>query len=149
MAKRGRWPRLRTRGPTRGKGEVLGIATAQAFRNVLAGAGVPAAENSAGFLGHLPGRRGARGIWDIRPGALLVIDEASMMSIPDLREIIAHAARQGAKVIIAGDHEQLTANRVRRWDDAARPQARLRATDRGGPVHGPVGTGRVAAPAHR
>jgi len=90
-------------------GEVLGIATAQAARNVLADAGVHAAENSAVFLGHLPGRRSARGIRDIRPGTLLVIDEASMMSIPDLLEIVRHAADHGAKVLIAGDHEQLTA----------------------------------------
>jgi len=92
-----------------GIGQVLGIATAQAARNVLAAAGVTAAENSAVFLGHLPGRRGARGIRDIGPGTLLVIDEASMMSIPDLLQIVRHAATRGAKVIIAGDHEQLTA----------------------------------------
>ena len=90
-------------------GQVLGIATAQAARNVLAAAGVHAAENSSLFLGHLPGRRGARGIRDIGPGTLLVIDEASMMSIPDLLEIIRHAADRGAKVLIAGDHEQLAA----------------------------------------
>jgi len=92
-----------------GIGAVLGIATAQAARNVLAGAGVHAAENSAVFLGHLPGRRNARGIRDIRSGTLLVIDEASMMSIPDLLEIVRHAAGHGAKVLIAGDYEQLTA----------------------------------------
>jgi len=92
-----------------GIGAVVGIATAQAARNVLAGAGVHAAENSAVFLGHLPGRRSARGIRDIRPGTLLVIDEASMMSIPDLLEIVRHAAGHGAKVLIAGDYEQLTA----------------------------------------
>ncbi len=90
-------------------GQVLGIATAQAARNVLASAGVHAAENSAIFLGHLPGRRGARGIRDIGPGTLLVIDEASMMSMPDLGEIIRHAAERGAKVVIAGDQEQLAA----------------------------------------
>ena len=92
-----------------GMGQVLGIATAQAARNVLASAGVHAAENSSVFLGHLPGRRGARGIRDIGPGTLLVIDEASMMSLPDLLEIVRHAAARGAKVIIAGDHEQLAA----------------------------------------
>ena len=92
-----------------GTGEVIGIATAQAARNVLASAGVHAAENSAVFLGHLPGRRSVRGIRDVRPGALLVIDEASMMSIPDLLEIVRHAAEHGAKVLIGGDHEQLTA----------------------------------------
>jgi hypothetical protein len=90
-------------------GEVLGIATAQAARNVLAAAGVHAAENSAVFLGHLPGRRGARGIHDVRPGTLLVVDEASMMSTPDLLQIVRHAADRGAKVIIAGDQEQLSA----------------------------------------
>ena len=92
-----------------GMGQVLGIATAQAARNVLASAGVHAAENSSVFLGHLPGRRGARGIRDIGPGTLLVIDEASMMSMPDLLEIVRHAAGHGAKVIIAGDQEQLAA----------------------------------------
>jgi hypothetical protein len=92
-----------------GMGQVLGIATAQAARNVLASAGVHAAENSSVFLGHLPGRRGARGIRDIRPGTLLVIDEVSMMSMPDLLEIVRHAAAHGAKVIIAGDQEQLAA----------------------------------------
>jgi hypothetical protein len=92
-----------------GMGQVLGIATAQAARNVLASAGVHAADNSSVFLGHLPGRRGARGIRDIGPGTLLVIDEASMMSMPDLLEIVRHAAARGAKVIIAGDQEQLAA----------------------------------------
>ena len=92
-----------------GIGEVLGIATAQAARNVLAAAGVHAAENSAVFLGHLPGGRSARGIRDIRTGTLLVIDEASMMSTPDLLDIVRHAADRGAKVLIAGDHEQLSA----------------------------------------
>ena len=92
-----------------GRGEVIGIATAQAARNVLAAAGVTVADNSAEFLGHLPGRRGARGIRPLRPGTLVVIDEASMMSLPDLADILAHAARCGAKVIVAGDQEQLAA----------------------------------------
>ncbi|MGO8958696.1 MAG: MobF family relaxase [Streptosporangiaceae bacterium] len=91
-------------------GEVLGIATAQAARNVLTSAGVHAAENSAVFLGHLPGRRGARGIRDIGPGTLLVIDEASMMSLPDLAAIVSYAATKGAKVIIAGDQQQLASS---------------------------------------
>lgn len=92
-----------------GKGPVVGIATAQAARNVLAEAGVGVAENSAVFLGHLPGRRGARGIRDLSPGTLVLIDEASMTSLPDLADIVGQAARCGAKVIIAGDQEQLAA----------------------------------------
>lgn len=48
-----------------GTGDVIGPATAQVARNVLAEAGVELAENSAVFLGHAPGQRGARasGTW--------------------------------------------------------------------------------------
>ena len=43
-----------------GLGPVVGITAAQSARNTLA-AGVPVSYNAAQFLGHLPGRRGARG----------------------------------------------------------------------------------------
>ncbi len=43
-----------------GMGRVVGITPSQASRNTLA-AGVPESYNTAQFLGHLPGRRGARG----------------------------------------------------------------------------------------
>jgi hypothetical protein len=88
---------------------VIGLTTAQAARNVLAGAGVELAENTSVFLGHAPGRRGARGIRELAPGTLVVIDEASMMSVQDLADIIGYAAARGCKVIVAGDQEQLTA----------------------------------------
>ena len=65
--------------------------------------------NSAQFLGHLPGQRGARGPVPIGPGTLLVVDEASMMSSPDLADLIAYAEARGAKVILAGDTSQLQA----------------------------------------
>ena len=80
-----------------GTGDVIGLATAQAARNVLAAAGVELAENSSVFLGHAPGRRGARGIRELAPGTLVVIDEASMMSVQDLADIIGHAAAAAAK----------------------------------------------------
>jgi hypothetical protein len=63
--------------------------------------------NAAQFLGHLPGRRGARGPVPIGPGTLLVIDEASMLSGPDPADLIAYA--KAAKVILAGDISQLQA----------------------------------------
>ena len=91
-----------------GLGPVIGITPSQSARNTLA-AGVPVAYNSAQFLGHLPGRRGARGPVRIGPGTLLVIDEASMLSGPDLADLIAYAADRGAKVILAGDVSQLQA----------------------------------------
>ena len=91
-----------------GLGPVIGITPSQSARNTLA-AGVPVSYNTAQFLGHLPGRRGARGPVRIGPGTLLVIDEASMLSAPDLADLIAYAQARGAKVILAGDLSQLQA----------------------------------------
>ena len=92
-----------------GKGQVFGIAATSAGRNVLAEAGIPVAENTAQFLGHLPGQREARGATSLGPDALVILDEASTTSMPDLAAIIRHAARSGAKLIITGDHAQLGA----------------------------------------
>ena len=91
-----------------GLGPVIGITPSQSARNTLA-AGVPRSYNSARFLGHLPGRRGARGPIPIRPGTLLVVDEASMITSPDLADLIAYAQARGAKIILAGDTSQLQA----------------------------------------
>ena len=91
-----------------GLGPVIGITPSQSARNTLA-AGVPVSYNAAQFLGHLPGRRGARGPIPIGPGTLLVIDEASMLSGPDLADLIAYAKAKGAKIILAGDTSQLQA----------------------------------------
>jgi hypothetical protein len=91
-----------------GLGPVIGITASQSARNTLA-AGVATSYNSAQFLGHLPGRRGARGPVPVAPGTLLVIDEASMMPGPDLADLIALAENNGGKVIAAGDTMQLQA----------------------------------------
>ena len=91
-----------------GLGRVIGVTPSQSARNTLA-AGVPESYNSAQFLGHLPGQRGARGSVKLRPGDLVLIDEASMISNPDLADVISQAAADGAKVILAGDTQQLQA----------------------------------------
>jgi len=91
-----------------GLGRVIGITPSQSARNTLA-AGIPESYNTAQFLGHLPGQRGARGPVQLRPGDLIPIDEASMVANPDLADIIAQAAAAGAKVILAGDTSQLQA----------------------------------------
>ena len=54
-----------------GLGPVIGITPSQSARNTLA-AGVPESYNTAQFLGHLPGQRGARGPVAIGPGTLLL-----------------------------------------------------------------------------
>jgi len=92
-----------------GMGEVIGLATSQTARNVLVDAGITEAYNTARFLGHLEGRREARGPMSVEPGSLLILDEASMMSIADMTAILTVARDQSCKVVIAGDHQQLTA----------------------------------------
>ena len=108
----GQDPRLREIGrawAAAGLGPVIGITASQSARNTLA-AGVAVSYNSAQFLGHLPGQRGARGPGpDRQRGPLLVIDEASMMPTPDLADLISLAEARGGKVIVAGDTSQLQA----------------------------------------
>ena len=91
-----------------GLGPVIGITASQSARNTLA-AGIPESYNTAQFLGHLPGQRGARGPLPIGPGTLLSVDEASMIPGPDLADLITLAEASGSKVILAGDTGQLQA----------------------------------------
>jgi conjugative relaxase-like TrwC/TraI family protein len=92
-----------------GLGPVVGITAAQSARNTLA-TGVPTSYNSAQFLGHLPDHRGARGPVETIPApALLLIDEASTMTGPDLADLISYAEARNGKVILAGDTGQLQA----------------------------------------
>ena len=91
-----------------GLGRVIGITPSQSARNTLA-AGVPESYNCAQFLGHLPGQRGARGPVRLQPGDVVLMDEASMVANPDLADVVSQAAASGAKVILAGDTQQLQA----------------------------------------
>ncbi|HUY45105.1 MAG TPA: MobF family relaxase [Streptosporangiaceae bacterium] len=92
-----------------GMGQVYGLTTSQAARNVLRDAGVDLADNTAVFLGHLQGRREARRPKTVKPGTLLLLDEASMMSMADMAAIMRLAAQRRCRVLITGDHEQLAA----------------------------------------
>ena len=106
------WPRRpRGCGPTAGKGDVILLAPSQAAADVLrqATGGAYPVYNTAQFLGHLEGRRGARGPVEIRPGTLLLADESSMTSMDDLRDIAQHAAENGSALRLFGDDGQLTA----------------------------------------
>jgi hypothetical protein len=90
-------------------GRVIGITPSQSSRDVLAQAGVTESYNFAQFLGHLKDQRGALGPVALGPGDLIAMDEASMVSSPDLGDIVNYAARSGAKVVMALDHQQLQA----------------------------------------
>ena len=87
---------------------VVGITPSQSARNTLA-AGVPESYNTAQFLGHLPGQRGARGPLAITEDTLLLVDESSMIPTPDLADIVSWAEARRAKMILAGDTGQLQA----------------------------------------
>ena len=92
-----------------GPGEVIGLTTSQTAANVLSEAGIPRTLNTARFLGHLEGQRQALMPEPIESGSLLILDEASMMSIADIAAILAIARDRDCKVVITGDHEQLAA----------------------------------------
>ncbi|MGE3813354.1 MAG: MobF family relaxase [Candidatus Nanopelagicales bacterium] len=47
--------------------------------------------------------------WQLRPGTLLVVDEASLAGTLALDDLAAQAAAAGAKVLLVGDHHQLGA----------------------------------------
>ena len=126
--------------------EVIGITPSQSARNTLA-AGVPVCYNAAQFLGHLPGRRGARGPVRIGPGTLLVIDEASMISGPDLADLIAYAAGPRGQDHPGRGHQPAAGGGERRRDVPARPDAGLCPAGRTGPVPPRLGTGRQPAAA--
>src|SRR5207248_787677 len=87
-------------------GRVIGVTPSQSARNTLA-AGVAESYNFAQFLGHLPGRRGARGPVAIGTGTLILIDEASMLSSPDLADLVRYAVASGPKAVRGGEPEQM------------------------------------------
>jgi AAA domain/TrwC relaxase len=92
-----------------GGGKVYGLTMSSNGRNVLVEHHFENARNTAQFLGHLPGEREARGIEDIGPRALIIVDEATQVSMPDLDSILRHAATMDAKVVPIGDPVQLPA----------------------------------------
>src|SRR6266568_1986703 len=92
-----------------GMGEVIGLTTSQTAANVLAETGVTRAYNTARFLGHLKDRREALGPLPVTPRSLLILDEASMMSLADTAALLALAREHDCKVVVTGDHEQLAA----------------------------------------
>jgi len=83
-------------------GPVFGTATSQNATNELRAAGVQVAANTTRLLTDLTAGR-------IPPGSLLVADEGSMISAAHLAALTGYAARNGCKLVLAGDQEQLAA----------------------------------------
>ena len=83
-------------------GPVFGTATSQNATNELLRAGVHIAANTTRLLTDI--QRGR-----IPPGSLIVADEGSMVSMAHLAALTEYAARNGCKLVLAGDQEQLAA----------------------------------------
>jgi hypothetical protein len=83
-------------------GPVFGTATSQNATNGLRAAGIAAVANTTRLLADIAAGR-------IRPGSLILADEASMISLPHLAAITKYAARHSCKLVLAGDQEQLAA----------------------------------------
>ena len=88
----------------RNGGKVLGLTVSQSAAQVLSAEAQVRAENTAKWL-----HETRRGHWRLAHGALVLIDEASMVSTPDLVEIVEQARRAGGKVLMVGDPAQLAA----------------------------------------
>jgi conjugative relaxase-like TrwC/TraI family protein len=84
--------------------DVLGLTVSQAAAEVLATEAQVRAENTAKWL-----YESRRGRWQLPDGALVLIDEASMVCTPDLVDIVDQARRVGGKVLLVGDPAQLAA----------------------------------------
>jgi hypothetical protein len=83
-------------------GPVVGTATSQNATNELRAAGVQVTANTTRLLADL--QRGR-----IAPGSLILVDEGSMVSLAHLSGLVEYAARNGCKLVLAGDQEQLAA----------------------------------------
>ena len=83
-------------------GPVFGTATSQNATNELRNAGVRVAANTTQLIASIRTGR-------IPPGSLIVVDEGSMVSMTHLSALVDHAVRNGCKLVLAGDQEQLAA----------------------------------------
>ncbi|WP_269453075.1 MobF family relaxase [Yinghuangia sp. ASG 101] len=95
-------------------GAVLGLAVGQRQANVLAEEGVPTTDNIRMF--RTANARIAAGgqvpdadRYVLRPGQLVIVDEAATCATDDLVEILRLARAAGAKVLLTGDFAQTTA----------------------------------------
>ncbi|MGQ0842801.1 MAG: MobF family relaxase [Sporichthyaceae bacterium] len=92
-------------------GRVFGLAASQAATDVLTGEGLQA-RNIARWL--VTQQRLDRGdvtdaAWRLTAADLVVVDESAMTDTADLARVHARVADAGAKLLLCGDHRQLSA----------------------------------------
>jgi conjugative relaxase-like TrwC/TraI family protein len=84
--------------------EVIGLTVSQAAAEILAGEAGVRAENVAKWRYEARWRR-----WRLPPGALVVVDEASMLATDDLVELVDQTRKAGGRILLVGDPAQLSA----------------------------------------
>jgi conjugative relaxase-like TrwC/TraI family protein len=101
-----------------GPGSVRGLAPSATAAEVLAGELGIETENIAKWLFEhrrtLDHRQATapeveRARWQLRKGQLVIVDEASLAGTFALDELVTAAERAGAKILLSGDHAQLSA----------------------------------------
>jgi conjugative relaxase-like TrwC/TraI family protein len=89
---------------THGAGSVVGLATSAGAAEVLSDdLGIPAENTAKWLFEHRAGR------WDLTPGQLVIVDEASLAGTFTIDELAVHAAGVRAKLLLVGDPAQLGA----------------------------------------
>jgi conjugative relaxase-like TrwC/TraI family protein len=85
----------------------IGVSTARSATNEIRDVGLPAT-SIAKFL-ILTSERAERGLEPLPPGAVVVVDEASAASTPDLFELLRLVERCQGKLVLIGDERQIGA----------------------------------------
>lgn len=88
--------------------EVVGMApTASAADQLAEGAGVTQSDTVAAHLGRMRAERGKPEAERDHSNEIWIVDESSMMSAKDTRDLLRAAERSGARVVLVGDVQQL------------------------------------------
>ena len=88
---------------------VRGLAVSAVAAGVLAEEAAIPAETIAKFLFEHDRRDSADARWPLRPGEVVVVDEAGMVASRDLARLAILADQARAKLVLVGDHAQLGA----------------------------------------
>ncbi|WP_165438618.1 MobF family relaxase [Pseudonocardia sediminis] len=88
-------------------GRVVGVATATIAARNLAGLGLEAMNTAQFLAAFTPDPDTGQARDRLGAGDLLVVDEAGMSGTPELARLVEMAAAAGAKILAAGDPEQL------------------------------------------
>lgn len=94
---------------TEGGIPVRGLAVSASAAGVLQTEASIASDTIAKFLYEHDRPEGPDQQWRLRPGEVVVVDEASMVASRDLARLILLADRAGGKVVLVGDYAQLGA----------------------------------------